>query len=68
MDNKYIPIPPHPLPTDAAEFIASMLPHEREVHEMAARLLGSSYFMERSNGYLAWKRAKAQASKQSALS
>jgi hypothetical protein len=52
MDTKILP--PHPRPSDAAEFLASLTPRERELHEMATEILGSSYFMDRCHGYRKW--------------
>jgi hypothetical protein len=60
MAETYTPPPSHPLPPDADEFLASISPREREVHMMAIRILGSSYFMDRCHGYLAWKKEHAK--------
>ena len=51
-------LPPHPQPADADEFLASLTPVERELHQMGVEKLGSSYFMERTRQYVAWKKAK----------
>ena len=51
-------LPPHPVPADAEEFLASLTPVERELHQMGVEKLGSSYFMERTRQYTAWKKAK----------
>ncbi len=48
------PLPKHPLPADANEFLASLSPVERKLQELARENLGSSYFMEKTNGYRAW--------------
>jgi hypothetical protein len=53
--NPYIPPPPHTPPTAAIPFIEAMSPKERELHEMAIKLLGSSYFVETSHAFLKWK-------------
>jgi hypothetical protein len=58
---RYTPPPPHPLPADAAEFLASLDPVNRRLHEIAAKSLGSSYFMDRCHGYKGWKKAQATA-------
>jgi hypothetical protein len=51
-------LPPHPLPVDADKFLASLSPVDRELHMMGAEKLGSSYFMERTRQYVAWKKGK----------
>ena len=51
-------LPPHPLPPDSEEFLAACSPQERAVHLLAIEQLGSSYFMEKSHGYKAWKAKK----------
>ena len=51
-------LPPHPLPSDSKEFLASCSPQERAVHLLAIEQLGSSYFMEKSHGYKTWKAKK----------
>jgi hypothetical protein len=48
-------LPPHQLPADAAEYLAACGPDERRLVELAIQKLGSSYFMEKSHGYIAWK-------------
>ena len=51
-------IPPHAPPADAAAYLEACSPEERRLVQLAIEKLGSSYFMEKSHGYLAWK-AKA---------
>jgi hypothetical protein len=53
-------LPPHAPPADAAEYLEACTPDERKLVELAIEKLGSSYFMEKSHGYLAWKAKKAQ--------
>ncbi len=48
-------LPPHTPPADAAAYLAACTPDERALVELAIEKLGSSYFMEKSHGYLAWK-------------
>ncbi len=48
-------LPPHPLPADSKEYLAACTPEERALVQLAIERLGSSYFMEKSHGYLAWK-------------
>ena len=58
---RYIPPPPHRRPADADEFLATLDDKNRQLHEIATRFLGSSYFMGRCHGYLGWKKAQAAA-------
>lgn len=48
-------LPPHNPPADADEYIAACSEEEKRLVELAITKLGSSYFMEKSHGYLAWK-------------
>jgi len=48
-------LPPHKPPADAEEYLAACTTEERRLVELAIKLLGSSYFMEKSHGYGAWK-------------
>ena len=48
-------LPPHTPPADHKEYLKSCSDDERKLVELAIEKLGSSYFMEKSHGYLAWK-------------
>ena len=48
-------LPPHQPPADATSYLAAVSDAERLVVKLAIERLGSSYFMEKSHGYLAWK-------------
>jgi len=48
-------LPVHKLNLEAAQYIRSMTPAQLELHAMAQAKLGSSYFVERSKGFLKWK-------------
>lgn len=48
----------HPLPKDAEQFLSSIDPKERELHQLAADMLKSSYFMEKTHSYRKWKTAQ----------
>ena len=48
-------LPPHSPPADAAEYLAACSPEEKRLVQLAIEKLGSSYFMEKSHGYKAWK-------------
>jgi hypothetical protein len=49
-------LPPHVPPADSAAYLAACSEEERRLVQLAIEYLGSSYFMEKSHGYLAWKR------------
>jgi hypothetical protein len=51
-------LPPHPLPPDAKEYLAACDESEKRLIQLAIQRLGSSYFMEKSHGYNAWKAKK----------
>lgn len=57
--NHYEPLPPHAVPEEAAAYVATMTPKERELHDLAVELLGSSYFVEWSHGFKKWSAAQA---------
>lgn len=44
-------LPPHPLTEKELAYVASLSPERRELHELAVKMLGSSYFVERTHGY-----------------
>jgi len=48
-------LPPHKLPADSDLYLASVSEEERALVKLAIERLGSSYFMEKSHGYKAWK-------------
>jgi len=45
----------HPITPDAQKYLDTMTKEQMELHVLATRMLGSSYFVERTRGYLAWK-------------
>jgi hypothetical protein len=55
-------LPPHSHPADSEAYLAACSPEEKQLVELAIEQLGSSYFMEKSHGYLAWKKTVAVAS------
>ena len=55
---KYTAPDTHRRPIDADAFIASLNENEQMLHEMAARILGSSYFMDRTHSYAKWKKLR----------
>ncbi len=48
----------HILPSDAHAFLADCDAKERELHQLAADMLKSSYFMEKTHSYRKWKAAQ----------
>ena len=53
-------LPPHQPPADAEAYLAAVSEDERKLVQLAIKTLGSSYFMEKSHGYLAWKAMKGK--------
>ena len=56
-DKEKAKLPPHPIPLEAAVYVNQMTPAQKELHQMAVEKLGSSYFVERTKGFEAWKAA-----------
>jgi hypothetical protein len=54
MDKTYSPNPAYPVPAEAKEYVDSMAPKDRALHDLAIKLLGSSYFVEWSHGFKKW--------------
>jgi hypothetical protein len=50
----YTPLKPHETPDNVKPYLEQMTSKERELHDLAVKLLGSSYFIEYSHGYLNW--------------
>jgi hypothetical protein len=55
----YTPPKPAPLPADFNEFWASLTPEEKELHELATNMLGSSYFIQWTHMYTKWVKARS---------
>jgi hypothetical protein len=53
--NTYVEPPAHPISEEAKKFLASLPEKERILHEEAAKMLGSSYFVEKTHGFRKWK-------------
>jgi|UniRef100_A0A6C0IEF6 hypothetical protein len=54
----YTPPPTHPLNDEEKEYIKTLSPKELALHELAIEKLGSSYFVWKSHGFIAWKAKK----------
>lgn len=52
---KYTEAAVHRRPQNEVSFVASLTPKEKELHKMAERILGSSYFMDRTHSYNKWQ-------------
>jgi hypothetical protein len=59
-DSQRQTLPPHAPPADAVEYLKACTQEERDLVQLAISQLGSSYFMEKSHGYLAWKAKQVQ--------
>jgi hypothetical protein len=53
-------LPPHPVAPEAEAYVAKFTPAQRELHELAVQMLGSSYFVERTHGFQKWAAANRQ--------
>ena len=51
----------HEVTAKGKEFLASLGPKDRELHTLAAKMLGSSYFVEKTHAYVKWLKAHEQA-------
>ena len=51
----YNPPPIHPLSDEEKEYLKSLTPREIALHNIAIKKLGSSYFVWKSHGFMAWK-------------
>lgn len=46
--------PPHPLNQKEQAFVQSLTKAERELHELATTMLGSSYFVGKTHAFKEW--------------
>ncbi len=53
-------LPPHPITPEGQQYLASLDDAGRELHDLAVKMLGSSYFVERTHGFAKWKAAAAK--------
>jgi deoxyadenosine/deoxycytidine kinase len=56
----------HPITADGKEFLESLDERNRQVHALAKKELGSSYFVEKTAAFRAWFSSKNKAPKMSA--
>lgn len=55
MSEKYKPPPEHSLNHEEKEFLNSLSLRELALHNMAIKMLGSSYFVWKSHAFNKWK-------------
>lgn len=55
-------LPPHKPSKEAESYMATFTPEQMELHELAVKMLGSSYFVERTHGFRKWKAVNTAAS------
>lgn len=60
MSDRYVPPPPHKIPEAAAPYIAALSEQQHALHLLATDLLGSSYFVETSHGFIKWQEDQAK--------
>lgn len=49
--------PPHQHNAKEKQFLASLGPKEKELHDLATKMLGSSYFTGKTHGFTAWSKS-----------
>ncbi len=47
--------PPHPLNDKEKAFVKSLSEKEKALHQLATKMLGSSYFAGKTHAYRAWE-------------
>ncbi len=55
--------PPHALNPKEQQFFQSLTGQEKDLHELATQMLGSSYFMGKTHAYRAWEAKQKTQSK-----
>jgi len=46
--------PEHPISTEGKQFLASLTQDQHNLQTLAQKMLGSSYFIEKTHGFKAW--------------
>ena len=49
-------VPVHNPTPEALKYLESMTPDQKKLHELAIKMLASSYFVERTRGFEDWKK------------
>ncbi len=55
--------PPHKLNSQEKVFIKQLSPQQKELHELATQMLGSSYFVGKTHAYAAWEKKQKEIKK-----
>jgi hypothetical protein len=53
-------LPPHVITPEAAAYLATLSSEALELHELAVKMLGSSYFVDRTHGFQKWSAAQGK--------
>ena len=53
----YTQQPPHVLNEKERQYVESMNQEEKQLHELAVKMLGSSYFVGKTHGFTKWLKA-----------
>ena len=56
----YKPQEPHALSEKELLCVQSMSPEEKQLHELATKMLGSSHFVGKTHGYTKWLKAQQE--------
>jgi hypothetical protein len=57
--------PEHPISAEGRSFLASLTVEQRNLQILAQKMLGSSYFIEKTHGFRMWMAKKTTESKPS---
>jgi hypothetical protein len=57
------PTAPHSLNEKEVLYIQSMTSQEKQLHELATKMLGTSYFVGKTHGFTKWLKAQQQQAK-----
>ena len=58
--------PPHTPTKQEATFLKQLPEKEKELHELASQMLGSSYFIGKTHAFTAWKKSNPDTQPQGA--
>jgi hypothetical protein len=55
--------PPHKLNPQEKAFVKQLTSQQKELHELATQMLGSSYFVGKTHAYTAWEKKQKEIKK-----